>query len=115
MLMVNFDTSDKVGCDRRRSSKRNWSGRGDSNSRPPAPKAGALPTALLPEEQNCTSCHLRKWSRQALVSAYDQISVKLLIFFPRPVASGYEKPVRAPDRHMCVRACGRLVDGDGDP
>ena len=27
----------------------NWSGRGDSNSRSPAPKAGALATTLRPE------------------------------------------------------------------
>ena len=29
----------------------NWSGRGDSNSRSPAPKAGALATTLRPEAQ----------------------------------------------------------------
>ena len=34
-----------------------WSGRGDSNSRPPAPKAGALPTALLPGDAGCYRRH----------------------------------------------------------
>jgi hypothetical protein len=31
------------------------SGRGDSNPRPPAPKAGALPTALLPDKLGVTA------------------------------------------------------------
>ena len=119
MLMPNIDIYMSRVCHRtaRRQNEmnENWSGRGDSNSRPPAPKAGALPTALLPERQNCTSCHLRKWSRQRLVSAYDQISTNLLHFLRRSVRSSYENPVRALPRHICVLGRCRLVDGDGGP
>src|ERR1700746_809894 len=32
-----------------------WSGRGDLNARPPAPKAGALPGCATPRHPDCTS------------------------------------------------------------
>jgi hypothetical protein len=37
------------GCSTTELNRRNWSGREDSNLQPPAPKAGALPLAPLPE------------------------------------------------------------------
>jgi hypothetical protein len=37
----------------------NWSGRGDSNSRSPAPKAGALATTLRPEAQGWSLTRFR--------------------------------------------------------
>ena len=35
----------------------NWSGRGDSNARPPAPKAGALPGCATPRHTEYPSFH----------------------------------------------------------
>ena len=51
--------------------KKFWSGRGDSNSRSPAPKAGALATTLRPEAQS---------------ESLDQISYSAPITDPVPLA-----------------------------
>ena len=44
--------------------RRKWSDRGDSNSRPPRPERGTLPTALLSECKACFSFAMQRYEKK---------------------------------------------------